>query len=123
MEEFRGDQVCRSAMEDNEVVIRNQVDRIDLIRLEVERRGLSMEHGAGAKEKLVNGNISLRSEESLGREVTMGGIGEDDGNETRTARITGNEPAATDTAVHESGAGEHRGEIPEGPEEGEGVYL
>jgi hypothetical protein len=124
LEEFGDDPVCRSAMEDNEVVIRNQVDRMDLIRLEVQRRGFSMEHGAGTGERLVNGNASPGSRETLGREAIMDGIEEEgeeeNGNGARTAR---SEPAATEnTAARGGNAGEEqRRENPEGGDEG--IYL
>lgn len=123
LEEFRDDPICRSAIEDNEVVIANQVDRIDLIRLEVERRGFSMEHGAGTGENLVNGNASARPEEGLGQSVVMGGMEDEErGNGTAVG-----EPAATEnTTALGSATEEGTREDTEGvrAEEGEeGIYL
>lgn len=100
LEEFRDDPVCRAAIEDNEVVIKHQVDRIDLIRLEVERRGFSMEHGSGGGEKLVNG---AESEESLGQEIVMGGTSETQAEEYTTAHgagVEGNLEAGGEEGVY-----------------------
>lgn len=121
LEEFRDDPICRSAIEDNEVVIKNQVDRIDLIRLEVERRGFSMEHGVRTGENLVNGNAGVGSGECFGRGVTMGGM-EEGGHGNGGAAV--GELAATNTTALGSTAGDSRRESTEGiMAEEEGVYL
>lgn len=118
LEEFRDDPVCRSAIEDNVVVISYQVERIDLIRLEVERRGFSMEHGTGTGEKLVNGNTGSGLEESLGQAVVMGGMEDEERVDGEAAR---SEPAATENTATPGGAAEdHR---TESFGEEEGIYL
>lgn len=121
LEEFRDDPICRSAIEDNKVVIGNQVDRIDLIRLEVERRGFSMEHGVRTGENLVNGNAGAGLGEDSRRGVIMGGIGNERHGDGGAAV---GEPAATDTAARGSTAGDSRREDMEGVRaEEEGIYL
>lgn len=109
------DPVCKAAIEDNKVVIKDQSDRIDMIRLEVERRGFSMEHGARTGGTLVNGSANIeREESSLGPEVEMGGTGEQVPHSSAMgAAVEGSSSAAH--AITEENADAEREE--------EGVYL
>lgn len=106
------------------VVINNQVDRIDQVSLEIERRGFPTEHVAGTGGSIANGNVGAGSEESLGREVIMGGTREDDRNRAVIIGVTGSGSAvAGDTAVNRSATEEYGGEGNGNFEQEVGIYL
>lgn len=57
-----GDEVCKEAISENEVVIKRTEERIELCKTEVEQRGLIWTGHAGAEETKVNGHAGVNGE-------------------------------------------------------------
>ncbi|KAL7268663.1 hypothetical protein RUND412_008702 [Rhizina undulata] len=104
--EFPDEPACQEAIAENEEVVRRQLERVDMIREEVERRGFRMGHGEEEEGEKVNGVEGREGEESgIGLEGAERREGAPEGGETRDGGGGGVTEAARET------------------EEEEGVYL